>query len=263
MSFEQASFNLGVLPEAHAPSVLPMLDQNNDQDEELTWKQPTVLQNSTLPDSHHPHSFVNTIAAPKWSYCQGLEDQLYTCFSFSPLNHELPCSDDALKWDKVCKTLGDTVHQVKNKNQPCIRTFMSHFIQNHTNVNILQQFHTSDISAHADFPLQDASLLQARLLSHNGLQLYVITSQWPSDNQPSWTIVLDDPVAVLQLFRTSLTGSLHDAACLLLHNGIPFNTFSPSPQMSNSNASHAKVAYAVHKLTQHPLRHKPDTMDYS
>ena len=247
-SSEQTSFNLG---------------QNKDQDGEITWKQPTVPQSNTLSDEHRPHSFVDTIAIPEWSYSRALEDQLYSRFGFSPLDHESPCSDDALKWDKVCKTLGDIVHQVKDKNQPCIRTFVSHFIQNHANVEILRQLRTSDISAGADFPLENASSLQARLLSHNGLQLYVITSQQPSDSQTSWVITLDDPAAVLQSFRTPLDGSLRNAARLLLHNGIPFNTFSPSPQTSDSCTSHGKVAYAVHKLTHRPLQHKPDTLDYS
>ena len=130
VSSEQTSFDLW-------PSVLPMLDQNKDQDGKLIWKQPTVPQSNTLSDEHHPHSFVNTIAIPEWSYSQALEDQFYSHFGFSLLNHELPCSDNALKWDKVCKTLGDKVHQVKDKNWPCIRTIVSHFIQNHTNIEIL------------------------------------------------------------------------------------------------------------------------------
>ena len=83
-------------------------------------------------------SIIHTLlSTPKWSYSQALEDQFYSHFGFSLLNHELPCSDNALKWDKVCKTLGDKVHQVKDKNWPCIRTFVSHFIQNHTNIEIL------------------------------------------------------------------------------------------------------------------------------
>ena len=69
-------------------------------------------------------------------------------------------------------------------------------------------------------------------------------------------------MTVLQCFRTLMDGSLHNAAHLLLHHGIPFNMFSPSPQVSDPNASHGKVAYATHKLTQHLLQHKPDTMDY-
>ena len=90
-------------------------------------------------------------------------------------------------------------------------------------------------------------------------------SQQPSGGKPSWIIALEDPAAVLQFFRTALDGSLHNAAHLLLHNGIPFNTFSPPPHTSDSNASHGKVAYAyvVHTLTQRPFQHKPDTMDYS
>ena len=88
---------------------------------------------------------------------------------------------------------------------------MSHFIQNHTKVKFLQQLCTSDISAGADFPLKNASSLQARLLSHNGLQLYVITSQQPSDSQTSW-VIIKDPVAVLQFFRTPLDSSLRNVA---------------------------------------------------
>ena len=177
-SSEQTSFDLG-------PSVLLMLDQNKDQDGELTWKQLTMPQSNTLSDEHYPHSFFKSIAIPKWSYSWALEGQLNSCFGFSLLDHESPCSDDALKWNKVCKTLGDKVHQVKDKNQSCIRTFVSHFIQNHTNVKILWQLYTSDISAGANFLLKNASSLQARLLSHNGLQLYVITIQQPSDSQTS------------------------------------------------------------------------------
>ena len=83
--------------------------------------------------------------------------------------------------------------------------------------------------------------------------------------QPSWIITLEDPAAVLQFFRTTLDGSLCNVAHLLLHNGILFNTFSPPPHMSNSNALHGKVGYAyvVRMLTQCPFQHKPDTMDYS
>ena len=40
-SSKQTSFDLG-------PSILPMLDQNKDQDGELTWKQPTVPQSNTF-----------------------------------------------------------------------------------------------------------------------------------------------------------------------------------------------------------------------
>ena len=58
-------------------------------------------------------------------------------FETSPLNHKSPCLNNALIWDKVCKTLGDTIHQVKNKNQSCIKPFVSHMIKNHTNVEIL------------------------------------------------------------------------------------------------------------------------------
>ena len=60
-SSEQTSFDLG-------SSILPMLDQNKDQDGEITWKQLTVPQRNTLSDEHCPHSFVDTIAIPEWSY---------------------------------------------------------------------------------------------------------------------------------------------------------------------------------------------------
>ena len=70
-------------------------------------------------------------------------------------------------------------------------------------------------------------------------------------------------MAILQSFRPSLDGSLCNAACWFLHNGISFNTFSPSPQTSDPNALHGKVTYSIHKLTQCLLWHMPDTMDYS
>lgn len=143
---------------------------------------------------------------------------------------------------------------------------MAHLIQNHENVKVLQQHCTFDISTKAEYPLigQAASPLEAKLLSHNGQQLYVIAAPQSSDSQPSWKLVLEDPAAVLQCFRASLdgSGSLRNAARLLLHNGIRFNTFSPSPQTSGPTASQGKVAYAMHKLTHRPLQHKPDTMDY-
>ena len=158
--------------QASSKQASPTLDK--DQDEEPTWKQLAMLQSSTLSDSHCPHSFVDTIATPNWSYSQPLDDHLYAHFSFSPLDCESLCYDDALKWEKVCKTLGDTVHQVENKNQLCIRAFMSHLITNHTSVEILQQLCTFDISTCADFSLENSSSLCARLLVHNGLKLYVI-----------------------------------------------------------------------------------------
>ena len=69
-----------------------------------------------------------------------------------------------------------------------------------------------------------------------------------------------DPAAVLQCFRASLGGSIWNAAHLLLHNGIPFNTFKYFLQTSSD--SHKRVTYAIHKLTHHPLHHIPDTDDY-
>ena len=71
----QASSELVVLPEAPALFVLPMVDQNKGK---LTWRQPSVPQINSLSDLHCPHSFINTIPAPEWSYNQALEDQLYT-----------------------------------------------------------------------------------------------------------------------------------------------------------------------------------------
>ena len=180
MSFEQASFDLGVLPKAHAPSTLPMLNQNNVQDEELTWKQLTVPQNNTLL-THIIHILLLTPLL-LWSGATVEVWKINSTLVLVFLCWIMNCH--ALIMFKICKTFGDTVHQVENKNQPCIRTFMSHFIQNYTNVDILQQLSTSDISAYADFPLQDASLLQARLLSHNGLQLLRIQWLYSSHSEP-------------------------------------------------------------------------------
>ena len=96
-----------------------------------------------------------------------------------------------------------------------------------------------------------------------GYSFMLSPSSSPQTANPSWIIVLEDPVDVLQSFRTSMDSSSCNAACSFLHNGIPFNTFSPSPQTSDPNALHGKVTYAVHKLTHRPLQHKPDTLDYS
>ena len=45
------------------------------------------------------------------------------------------------------------------------------------------------------------------------------------EHQPSWKLVVADPAAVLQCFRASLGDRIWNAAHLLFHNSITFNTF--------------------------------------
>ena len=118
----------------HTPSDLPAFDQG----EQLAWRQLKIVpQGKTLPDNSQPHSFDNTITTPEWSHNQGLDDHLYNWFSFSPLNHQSLCSYDALDWNKVSKTLGDTASTVEHRNCSCIRAFLTHMILNHTDARAL------------------------------------------------------------------------------------------------------------------------------
>jgi len=97
--------------DAPAPSDLPAFDQG----EEPAWRQPKiVLQSNTLPDITQPHSFDDTIAAPEWSHSQGLEDHLYDWFGFSPLDHQSPCSNEALNWTRSARLLGTRFMQLKS-----------------------------------------------------------------------------------------------------------------------------------------------------
>ena len=245
-------------PDLPIPSDLPAFDQSGEK----AWKQPKIMPRSNMaPDIGQPHSFDSAITAPEWSHSQGLEDHLYGRFGFSPLHCQSSCSNEALSWDKICKTLGDTVHAVENRNCSCIRAFVTYMIQNHADIGALQRYRAFDLSADAENPFQNESSLGARLLHHNGQRLYNINPKQDLERQPSWKLVVADPAAVLQCFRASLGGSIRNAARLLLHNGIPFNTFKYFSQTSSD--SHKRVTYAIHKLTHRPLRHIPDTDDYS
>ena len=107
------------------------------------------------------------------------------------------------------------------------------------------------------------SSLRARWLNlhDNGQHLYNIYSQQDLESQLSWSLVVANPVAILQCFRANLGGSVQNMAHLLLHSGIPFNTFAPSLQMDSNLPK--KLTYAVHKLTHRPIKHKPTTGDYT
>lgn len=233
-----------------------------DQGEQPAWRQPKIVpQGKTLPDNSQPHSFDNTIIAPEWSHNQGLEDHLYNRFCFSLLNHQSQCTDEALDWDKVSKTLRDTASTVEHYNRLCIRAFITHMILNHTDARALQLYCYFDLSTDAKYPFQNASSLRARWLNlHDNRQhLYDIYSQQDLESQLSWSLIVANSAAILQCFRANLGGSVQNAACLL-HSGIPFNTFAPSLQMDSNLPK--KLTYAVHKLTHCPIKPKPTTGDY-
>ena len=153
-----------VLQQSDAPTLfnLPVFNQGEQPD----WRQlKAVWQSNTLS---HPHSFNNTIVAPEWSHNQGLEDHLYNQFGFPPLNHQLSCSDEALSWDKVSKTLGDTIHTVEHHNHSYIRAFVTYMIQNHTDIRALWLCCAFDLLTDAKHPFKNASSLKARLVNDNG-----------------------------------------------------------------------------------------------
>ena len=81
-------------------------------------------------------------------------------------------------------------------------------IQNHTDIKALRLCHAFDLSTNAEHPFQNASSLKARLVNDNGQHMYTIYSPQDLENQPSWSIVLADPAAVLQCLRVDFGGSI-------------------------------------------------------
>ena len=91
--------------------------------------------------------------------------------------------------------------------------------------------------------------------------LYFITIKNSQTLQPRWQLATNYAPAMLQCFREDLRGSVWNAACFLLSNGIPFNTFSRhvdlSPRAKNTRT------YTPYSLGWHPTGHRPGPREYT
>ena len=179
------------------------------------------------------------------------------------MNAKAPSADGDLDWKTVGKVLGLMKNSTPCSYRPTIQAFVTNMINRSGDADAVCTIVNLDISTNAAFPLQK--------LSHNLFVVnantfcrevyYFITVKNSQTLQLCWQLTTNYAPAVLQCFREDLGGSVRNAACFLLSNGIPFNTFSChvdlSPRAKNTRT------YTPHSLGWHPTGHRPGPREYT
>ena len=217
-----------------------------------------------VPSLDH-HDSVDVEASYRFSDHWDILNNLYERFGFTvdstaQITQEQPVSNrewaDCQKWIGYHKSTSLPSNQITSVHQ-----FLSSLVANEWNLSFLEGIAEHDIAINATFPLdqhrEDAfSILPNKL--NDGSLCYVIDNNDPSiSNQ--WSLVLTDPVTVLQCMRMNFNGSLKNMARYLFYSGIKFNTCILRDPPENDDLSYRPLS-----LGWRPSEYesKPTTGDY-
>ena len=198
------------------------------------WTDPDLIVNNTSTNVDDCHAFDQTIVPMTWAYQHDAEENLYIQHGFSPLNAKAPSADGDLDWKTVGKVLGLVKNSTPHSYRPAIQAFVTNMINCSGDADAVRTIVDLDISTNAAFPLQKLShnLFVVDANTFRGEVYYFITVKNCQTLQPCWQLATNYAPAMLQCFREDLGGSVQNAACFLLSNGIPFNTFSRHVDLS-------------------------------
>ncbi|KAF8627653.1 hypothetical protein AX15_004346 [Amanita polypyramis BW_CC] len=87
-----------------------------------------------------------------------------------------------------------------------------------------------DLSTECDYPLHGImgkSQLQVMRQSNDKAIHYVISPK-KDNSRHFWTLIIRDPITVLEIMRRNLNPKIESVVNFLTHSGIPFNTVMPS-----------------------------------
>ena len=169
-----------------------------------------------------PHAFDQTITPMTMAYQHDAEENFYTQYGFFPLDAEAPSADGDLDWQMVRKVLGLMKDSTLHSDCPTIQVFVTKMIKHSGDVDAVQTIIDLDISTTVAFSLQNPSH-NSFIVNVNTFHrevYYFISVKDSQTTQPLWQFTTNYAPAVLQCFREDLGGSVQNAACFLLLNGI-------------------------------------------
>ena len=161
-----------------------------------------------------------------WDILNNLCEQFgFTIDSTAQIAQEQPVSNrewvDCQKWISYHKSTSLPSNHITSVHQ-----FLSSLVANKWNLSFLEGIAEHNIAINVTFPLdqhqEDAfSILPNKL--NDGSLCYVIDNNDPSISN-RWSLVLTDPVTVLQCMYMNFNRSLKNMACYLFYSSIKFNT---------------------------------------
>jgi hypothetical protein len=156
-----------------------------------------------------------------------LEDILYWHFGFSWDGTSIyapsqPTTGLAKPWIDIQKTLTDIKSPVDERQRPAVTAFVQHIVLKKAVPSALW-----DLDDANPFPLRghfNPKLVVDPRMLNNVIYYFIQSAGPPLPNDPSWELVVDDPLTALECYRRDLGPSIVDVARLFLWTGKPFST---------------------------------------
>jgi hypothetical protein len=155
-----------------------------------------------------------------------LDDILYSHFGYnwdgmSPYSPRWPIPMSLPPWIHTQKTLTDIMSDIHPVQQGAISNFVDYLVHGQPVPPALWDLGSTNPS-----PLHENlnTKLTVNIRSFNNATYYFIHSTSPSPNDPSWDLVVQDPVTALECMQCDLGPSVIDVARGFLLAGKPFST---------------------------------------
>ena len=126
----------------------------------------------------------------------------------------------------VCSAVGYTLDYIPTKERGPFAEFFNHIIQNPAVI----PGECWDLNGQFQECLpQSPTDLHVSILYRNSddQPLYIVKPRVPQTPCPTWTLLLRDPITVMQIFRRHNGSTIYNALRHLLYYGIPFSTAIP------------------------------------
>ena len=182
----------------------------------------TTYQNDTSNDNSYHNEAVDM--EMKDAGQEQLEDILYWRFGYNWDGvSEYAAPQTLIKpWRDIQKTLTDIESCVDERHRPAITTFVGHLVHNKAVPSTLWDLNDTN---HSPLRGHFNPKLVVNTTKLNNTTFYFIQSAGPPSLQdPTWELVVEDPVTALECYRRDLGPSIIDVARLFLLTGKPFST---------------------------------------
>jgi hypothetical protein len=131
-------------------------------------------------------------------------------------------------WIDIQKTLTDVESDVNKHQQPAITSFVQHSVLDKPIPSALWDINDTNPSPlHGN--LNPMLVVNSRSLN-NTIYYFVRSAGPPSGNNPSWELLVEDPLTAIECYRRDLGPSIANVARIFLLTGRPFSTRVRSSQ---------------------------------
>jgi hypothetical protein len=235
-------YNEWDLSEYFDPSAIADDDEDEDDDDDMVFRPMTPPPPPPYPPSPAPPQiFINDISA---TYRNNTSDSPYHnevgnrevqnagrdplakllhwrfgyCWDGHSAYTELP----AVPWLDIQKTLTDTMGSIGELQQPAVSTLVTHLTKGMKVPAVLWDLNSANPSTLRE-NLNSKLIVNPKYFNQT-TYYFIQSAAPPSPNDPSWHLVVEDPVTALECCRRDLGPSIVDIARVLLLSGKPFTT---------------------------------------